>query len=97
MVALYTISTTAVKERAIRIIIVPYLEYDSENENKTYSHHGAFKRIPLPRAGRVIPRHNGQASGRKIGKEGLTKSLRLAVVELQGIVMIRKPQYKARG
>ena len=60
-----------------------YLEYDSENENKT-SPIMEFKHILSRVRVQVIQQDNGQASGGN-DKEGLYQSLRLHAVELQGV------------
>ena len=79
----YTISYNRQVETGYPDYYRAYLEYDSENENKT-SPIMEFKHILSRVRVQVIQQDNGQASGGN-DKEGLYQSLRLHAVELQGV------------
>lgn len=79
----YTISYNEKLETGYPDYYRAYLEYDSEDENKT-SPIMEFKHILSRVRVQVIQQDNGQASGGS-DKEGLYQSLLLHAVELQGV------------
>ena len=91
----YTISYNRQVETGYPDYYRAYLEYDSENENKT-SPIMEFKHILSRVRVQVIQQDNGQASGGN-DKEGLYQSLRLHAVELQGVYDTGKPTTTERA